>query len=100
DEPEAVRYLASILEAEHEVAVCTCGAQAVRELEQSRWDLLLVDLGMPPPDGFELLRRAQQLAPPVPVVVVSAMDRARAAIEAIRLGARDFIVKPATADEI
>ncbi len=100
DEPLALRFLTGILVPEHQVTVCTGGARAMAELTKRRYDLVLADLNMPPPDGFEVLRHAQRMSPPVPVVVISANDRARAVIEAIRLGARDFIMKPATAEEI
>jgi len=100
DEADSLRYLVQVLEPEHEVVAHTSSVRALSDLEQRTFDLVVADLTMPPPDGFEVLRRIQQMARPVPVIVLSAMDRARAVIDALQLGARDFVVKPATAEEI
>ena len=100
DEPEALRLLTNALSPDHQVTTFIDGTAALEAIERGAWDLVLVDLNMPFPDGFEVLRRVQQFDRPVPVIVVSAMDRARAVVEALKIGARDFIVKPATFDEI
>jgi DNA-binding NtrC family response regulator len=55
---------------------------------------------MPPPDGFEVLQVVQRIPSPPPVVVITAVDTARAALEALRLGARDYLVKPAEPEQV
>jgi two-component system NtrC family response regulator len=67
----------------------------LEHLSRTPCDLVFADLNMPPPDGFEVLRGTQRLTPPPPVVVITALDSARPAVEALRLGALDYLVKPA-----
>ncbi|HEY2956518.1 MAG TPA: sigma-54 dependent transcriptional regulator [Candidatus Eisenbacteria bacterium] len=100
DDPDAVRCVAGVLERDHEVVACTAGDAALRELALRRFDLVITDLGMPPPDGFEVLSAAQRLSPPAPVLVLSALDAARPTLRALRLGARDYLLKPAGPDEV
>src|SRR5262249_30238993 len=100
DDPDALRALGVLLERDHEVVSCSCGTRAIAELKERRVDLVLTDLSMPPPDGFDVMRAVQALRVPPPVAVVTALDSARAAIEALRLGASDFLVKPASRDEV
>ena len=100
DDPDVLRALGMLLERDHEVVSCSCGTKAIAELKERRVDLVLTDLSMPPPDGFDVMRAVQALPVPPPVAVVTALDSARAAIEALRLGASDFLVKPASRDEV
>lgn len=100
DEPASLSALSALLGHQHDVVTCAGGAEALARLEQSAYDLLMTDLSMPQPDGFHLLRQSTTLAPGMPVVVVTALDTAKAAVEAIRLGAHDFLVKPASAADV
>jgi len=100
DEPAALAALTGLLERDHAVESCGSGSEALARLERSTYDLLMTDLSMPHPDGFHLLQRSSTLAPGMPVVVVTALDTARAAVQAVRLGARDYLVKPASADAV
>ena len=100
DDPGALRALGMMLERDHEVVACGCGASAIAALKECPVDLVLTDLGMPPPDGFDLMRVIHELEAPPPVAVITALDSARAAIEALRLGASDFLVKPAAREEV
>lgn len=100
DEPASLAALCGLLGREHEFDTCTSGAEALARLERSAYDLLMTDLSMPHPDGFHVMQQSTALAPGMPVVVVTALDTARAAVQAIRLGARDFLVKPASAADV
>ena len=100
DDPHALSYLSGLLRDAHRVTTCVDGAEALTRLRPRTFDLVLTDLRMPGPDGFEILRAAQALEPPIPVVVLTAVDSARPAVDALRLGARDFLVKPASPEEI
>jgi two-component system NtrC family response regulator len=100
DEESVLRAMGAVLSHAHEVVACAGGAAALEALRDQPPDLVLTDLCMPPPDGFDVLRAVRGMAPPPPVVVITGLDTARAAVEAMRLGANDVLVKPAEPREI
>ena len=87
-------------QAGHEVEEAADGAGALSRLEGETYDVLLTDLRMPAMDGMELLRSAQRLAPETQVIVMTAYGTIESAVEAIRLGAYDFLAKPFKEDEL
>lgn len=70
------------------------GAQAVQLYEQEKPDLLIMDITMPNMDGIQALREIKKNHPDAKVVMCSAMGQESMVMEAITLGAMDFIVKP------
>lgn len=70
------------------------GSQGLDVFEQAKPDLLICDLRMPQVDGLELIRRIQTLGVEVPVIVVSGAGVMSDAVEALRLGAADYLIKP------
>ena len=76
------------------------GEEAVRSAIATPPDLVLLDVRMPRLDGIEALRRIAQELPALPVVIVTAHGDVRTAVEAMKLGARDFIEKPVDIDEL
>ena len=77
----------------HEVLEADGGEEALALLDEPV-DLILTDLKMEPMDGIEFLRRAKQRDPSVEVVVMTAFGTIHSAVEAMRLGAADYITKP------
>lgn len=79
----------------YEVAAAADGAEALRKLDQERFDVVVTDLKMPEVDGIELLKRIKQgpLAE-IAVIVMTAYGSIPVAVEAVKLGAYDFITKP------
>ena len=71
-----------------------------RAWEQSRFDLLITDLRMPKMTGLELLAEAKRLRPEMPVVLMTAFASVATAVEAMKLGAYDYIQKPFDGEEI
>jgi CheY-like chemotaxis protein/AraC-like DNA-binding protein len=69
-------------------------ATALRVIGAEPIDVLLLDILMPRTDGLEILARVRKLKPQLPVIVVTALDKAAVATESLRLGARDCITKP------
>jgi two-component system response regulator HydG len=85
----------------HEVVATGDGTVAVTKLEGSgRFDLLITDLKMPKMTGMELLAEAKRLRPDMPVVLMTAFASVQTAVEAMKLGAYDYIQKPFDGDEI
>jgi DNA-binding NtrC family response regulator len=95
DEPSFRELLADILEgAGHEVVEARDGVEALAALERGAFDLVLADQRMPRVDGLELLRRSRHLAAPPPLVMLTAYGTIPEAVEAVRLGAADYLTKP------
>ena len=84
----------------HEVVACTDGPAAVARLQSGRFDLLITDLKMPRMTGVELLSEAKRVRPEMPVVLMTAFATVNNAVEAMKLGAYDYIQKPFDGDEI
>jgi DNA-binding NtrC family response regulator len=76
------------------------GHAAIETLERASFELMVLDLSMPSPDGWEVLTRLRTLRAPPPTVVVSACDDLSSAVRAMRSGALDFIPKPTHLDEL
>ncbi len=76
------------------------GAQAVEKFEEINPDLVIMDITMPNMDGLEALKTIIEKHPDAKIVMCSAMGQEAMVIEAIKLGAKDFIVKPFKPDRI
>jgi DNA-binding response OmpR family regulator len=88
-----------VVRAGYDVRTATTGAAALKQLEVSWPELLVVDLMMPGMDGFELCRRVKQIAD-LPIIVLSAVDASEAKISALELYAEDYVTKPFDPDEL
>jgi DNA-binding NtrC family response regulator len=78
----------------HDVRVATDGEAALKLLEESNVDVLLTDISMPRMDGMELLRRIHQRPNPPEVIMLTGHATVESAIEAMKLGAYDYLSKP------
>ena len=76
------------------------GAQAVAMYSELKPDLTTMDLVMPVMGGLEALARIRELDPDARVVVITAVDKKQSVMDAIRLGALDFVVKPFDRDRV
>ena len=70
------------------------GEEAVRMFEEKRPDIVLMDITMPKMDGLTALQRILEKDPEAKVIMCSALGQQRLILQAIQLGAKDFIVKP------
>src|SRR6516225_11400043 len=84
----------------HEVTVCPDGKAAVKILEKSTFDVAILDLRMPGMTGIEVLEQLKQTAPDTEAIVLTGHASMETAIEAMRLGAFDYITKPCRLSEI
>jgi two-component system, NtrC family, response regulator AtoC len=83
-----------------QTATAEDGAQARAMLMDEAFDALVLDLRMPKVDGLALLSWLQEEGPPVPAIVISAYGDVRDAVKAMKLGARDYLVKPFDPEEL
>jgi DNA-binding NtrC family response regulator len=76
------------------VAVADSGPAALAELERTDYDVLLLDLTMPEMDGMEVLKKLKSLDSAAEVIIVTANATVLTAVEAMKLGAYDYLMKP------
>jgi DNA-binding NtrC family response regulator len=96
DEPGMLRYIRTLLEVEgYKVETASTGEEAVERVQKG-WhaDLVLLDLLMPGIDGLQTLEQLRKLQPNVKVVMLSCVNDTRKVVQAIRLGAHDYLTKP------
>ena len=101
DDPIIRGNLTLLLRSEGYVVIeAADGEEASKNLSDSRVSLALLDLKMPKLDGMEVLRRHADRLEETPVLVITAFGGLSAAIEAMKLGAYDYITKPFDLDEV
>src|SRR4030043_15271 len=82
------------------VEVAQSGLEAIDKIEKEVFDLVLTDLKMPGMDGIELLKTIKGTRPEVVVILMTAYGSIETAVEAMRIGANDFITKPIDLNEL
>jgi two-component system KDP operon response regulator KdpE len=94
DEPQIQRFLKPGLTAGgFDVALASSGADAIRMIANAAPDVVLLDLGLPDMDGKDVITQVRGWSK-VPIIIVSARDRENQKIEALDLGADDYVNKP------
>ena len=97
DEPSASDYLRLLLEQDgFEVRATANGVEALIALETNPFELVISDLRMPQMDGLELLSHLKQRWPDLPVIVLTANEGIQDVVQAIHLGALNYLVKPSS----
>jgi CheY-like chemotaxis protein len=76
------------------------GEEALQKLDDAEFGLLLLDLKMPGMDGMEVLHRVRERWPTIPVIIITAHGTIESAVDAMKIGAVDFIQKPFSPREI
>ncbi|WP_017562850.1 response regulator transcription factor [Nocardiopsis deserti] len=76
------------------------GAEAVDYAVTGGFDLMLLDLGLPDTDGFDVLRRVRSLGVDIPVVILTARDGVRDTVTGLEIGADDYVTKPFRFEEL
>jgi len=102
DDEESLRRVTQLKlqQAGYEAMTAADGAQALELLARQPQDLIITDLKMPGMSGIDLLRRVKEDYPEVVVIVVTAFGTIESAVEAMRLGAHDYIIKPVNAEAL
>ncbi len=101
DEPGMRSLLARVMEKEGYAALaCPGSEEALGTFGTQDWDLVIADIDMPGMDGIELLKRIREIRPNLPVLMITAYATVESAVEAMKLGAYDYITKPFAMDEL
>jgi nitrogen regulation protein NR(I) len=101
DEPNLRKILAAQLSRDgYEVMLAEDGEQGLSMLREHHIDLVVTDLKMPKVDGMTLLREALRESPDLPIVMITAHGTVDTAVEALKLGAFDYLTKPFDKDEV
>src|SRR5690606_10892305 len=96
DDEEAIRdSLETVLELERFQAVSVPdGASGLAALAEHPYDLVVLDLMLPDMSGLQVLERIREADPVIPILLLTAYGTVQCAVQAIRLGADDFLTKP------
>jgi DNA-binding NtrC family response regulator len=100
DEPAARYGLRRALESKYRIAEADSAESAREALQTEKPDLILLDVVLPGMDGLSFLKMIREQGSSVPVLMVSALDVAKTAVKALRLGAADYLVKGFELDEL
>ena len=100
DDPGVRDYMEALVSRQgYDVLAVADGEQALQSLETSTPDLITLDVVLPGMDGLQTLSELKKRLPSVPVVMLSGHGQARNIVEAMRLGASDFLRKPFEVEE-
>lgn len=100
DEENILDLLSEVLGEEgYQVDGVTSGPDALKEVKNKSFDVMLVDLKLSKMDGMELLRLVKMIEPQLPVIVMSGNVNLQLVIESMRQGADDYITKPFKLEE-
>jgi len=84
----------------YEVAAAASGFEAVEKVEEQDWNIMLLDLKMPGMDGIETMKQVKERSPEIEIIMVTAFATVDTAVEAMRQGAFDYLVKPVEPEEL
>lgn len=101
DEPPIRRFLRTSLGTQgYQVLEADDGQGALDIIGRNHVDVLVLDLGLPDIDGFEVIRRLDQKGSTVPIIVLSSRDDEAGKVQALDLGADDYVTKPFGVEEL
>ncbi len=101
DEPLMLRFISDVLKRQgKEVSAAANGAEAIQLLETEPFDLVITDMKMPLKNGLDVLKIAKGLSPSMLVVLATAHGTIESAVEAMKLGAFNYLIKPFSPDAL
>ncbi len=101
DEEELVQTLSERLTLrDYDVTTSQSGEDAVEKLRHYNFDVVILDVAMPGMDGIEVLREIKKIKPLTEVIMLTGHATVESAIEGMRLGAFDFLMKPCETEEL
>src|SRR5574341_1815868 len=102
DDERSMRDVLSIMlkRAGYDVTIASDGEEAITHIDKELFDLVITDLKMPKAGGLDVLRAVKESAPESVVLIITAFASAESAVEAMKLGAYDYLTKPFQVDEV
>jgi len=101
DEPPIRRFLRTSLTSQgHNMLAAEDGASALAMLRRNAVDVLVLDLGLPGMDGFEVIRQLRESGSALPIIVLSSRADEAGKVRALDMGADDYVTKPFGVDEL
>ena len=82
------------------VDTVTSGEEALKQVEDQNFDAIIVDLAMPGIDGIETLKRIKEKRPDLEIIILTGHATVKSGIDAMKLGAEDFLEKPVDLNEL
>jgi DNA-binding NtrC family response regulator len=99
DEPAQCQFLGGSLEKDYSTVSAANGREATQLLSRRSFDLVITDERMPEMGGIELIRWIRERMPEIPVIVLTAYGSVETAVEAMNLGAQEYLTKPLKSPE-
>ncbi|HYK97080.1 MAG TPA: response regulator, partial [Candidatus Acidoferrales bacterium] len=101
DEESVATTIEAILKLDgHDVLAVTSGEAAIRLLHERQFDVVLTDLRLADIDGIEILREVQRTSPDTAAIMLTGYASLESAVEALRSGAYDYLMKPSDVEEL
>ncbi|MBD3427243.1 MAG: response regulator [Candidatus Omnitrophica bacterium] len=101
DDEEGIREsLKLILEDSFELDFASSGNEAVRKIQDGKFDGMILDIKMPAKDGLETLEEVRKVSPDTRVIIATGYQSVETASKAVKLGAIDYITKPFESEEV
>ena len=102
DDEQSMRDVLSIMltRAGYTVTAASDGEEAIASLEKELFDLVITDLKMPKVGGLEILKAVKEASPESVVLIITAFATAESAVEAMKMGAYDYLTKPFEVEEV
>ena len=101
DEEIVIRSCMRILDADdYQIETARDGQEALRKVEDNPYDIMILDIMMPNLGGLEVLRRVKEAHPDMDVIMITGLSQIDTAVQAMKLGAFDYIPKPFEPDEL
>ena len=100
DEYGVLQSFKMVLGSEHNVYLAETGEKALKIFSENSIDLILLDIMLPDSNGIDLLKKFKETDPDTEVIMVTAVKEVKTAVDAMKFGAYDYIVKPFVVDDI
>lgn len=91
---------ADLIDNQYDVETAESGEKGIRKMKNKHFDLIITDLSLERMNGIEILRQARTIDPDIAVIILTGFGSLESAVEALRLGADDYLMKPCNHEEL